>query len=213
MAYDRQKAWSDFRVGLFTFAGLSLLILGVTFAGGDKGLLFQKISVVKADLADVGGLKKGSSVSMGGMIVGRVTDIAFKEGTEGNLIEVVMEVRSNIRQRIKTDSLPAVRTQGMLGDRYIDISMGSETAGPLPERASLRGNRATDFDATLRQASEVLDETKKVLNAVNEQQGTVGQLFHDQALYDRLVELANQLNDLIKDFKKHPRKYIKFSLF
>lgn len=212
-SYDRLKAWSDFRVGLFTFAGLGFLILGVTFAGGDKGLLFQKISTVKAHLTDVGGLKKGSSVSMGGMVVGRVTDIAFKEGAEGNLIEVTMEVRSTIRGRIKADSLPAVRTQGMLGDRYIDLSTGSEAAEPLAEGKSLRGNAATDFDATLRQASEVLGETKEMLNAVNEQQGTVGQLFHDQALYDRLVELANQLNDLVKDFKKHPRKYVKFSLF
>ena len=211
-SYDREKAWSDFRVGLFTFAGVAFLILGVTFAGGDKGLLFQKISTVKAQLADVGGLKKGSSVSMGGMVVGRVTDIAFIDGAKGSLIEVTMELRSKVRPRIKTDSLPAVRTQGMLGDRYIDISMGSETAESLPEGQALKGNAATDFDATLRQASDVLGETKKMLNAVNEQQGTVGQLFHDQALYDRLVELASQLNDLIKDFRKHPRKYVKFSL-
>lgn len=212
-SYDQGKAWSDLRVGLFTFAGVAFLILGVTFAGGDKGLLFQKTSRVKAWLPDVGGLKQGSSVSMGGMVVGKVTDITFKDGGKGNLIEVIMEVRSGIRQRIKTDSIPAVRTQGMLGDRYIDVSMGTETAEPLPEGEVLKGNAASDFDATLRQASEVLSETEKVLNAVNEKEGTVGQLFHDQALYDRLVELTSQLNELVKDFKKHPRKYVKFSLF
>lgn len=212
-SHDRGKAWSDFRVGLLTFAGLAFLIFGVTLAGGDKGLLFQKTSLVKAWLPDVGGLKKGSSVSMGGMVIGKVGDISFKDGGQGSLIEVAMEVRSDVQPRIKRDSVPAVRTQGMLGDRYIDISMGTEAAEALPEGEILRGNAASDFDATLRQASEVLSETEKVLNAVNEKEGTVGQLFHDQVLYNRLVELANQLNELVKDFKKHPRKYVKFSLF
>jgi len=176
---DPGKAWSDFRVGLITFAGLFFLILGVVFAGGDKGLLFRKTTVVKARLADVGGLKKGSSVSMGGMTLGRVTDIAFVDVEAQGRIEVTMEIRSDVRERIKIDSVPAIRTQGMLGDRYIDISMGSEGAAPLPEATPLAGDPASDFDKTLRQATEVMEETE----------------------------------DLLKDFKKNPRRYIKFSLF
>lgn len=228
--YTQENAWSDFRVGLITFAGLALLILGVIFAGGDKGLLFHKTAVVKARLTDVGGLKKGSSVTMGGMTVGRVTDIRFvdstastvltapkvqspRDGTTGNQIEVTAEVRSDVRSRIKIDSVPAVRTQGMLGDRYLDISVGTETAALLPEGQILLGDEATDFDKTLRQASQVLKETEKLLNAVNSQRGTAGQLVYDEELYKSLTEITNELNSLIKDFKKNPRRYIKFSLF
>lgn len=211
--YDQEKVWSDFRVGLATFSGLLFLILGVTFAGGDKGLFFRKTTSVQARLADVGGLKKGSSVTMGGMIIGRVTDIAFVSGPQGNKIEVTMEVRSDLRNRIKTDSLPSVRTQGMLGDRYVDISMGSLDKEPLAEGKVLIGAGASDFDTTLRQASDVLKETQQLLDSVNQKQGTVGQFFYDEKFYQNLVSLTEQLNDLIKDFKKHPRKYVKFSLF
>lgn len=211
--YNQEKFWSDFRVGLITFAGLFFLIFGIVFAGGDKGLLFHKTSFVKARLADVGGLKKGSSVTMGGMTIGRVTDIAFLQGEKGNQIEVTMEVRSDTRRRIKVDSTPAVRTQGMLGDRYIDLSMGSEGAGELPEGTPLVGNRVSDFDKTLQQANEVLTETEKLLNAVNNQKGTAGRLVYDEELYRTLTEISTELRDLIKDFKQHPRKYVKFSLF
>lgn len=228
--YSQEKAWSDFRVGLVTFAALALLILGVTFVGGDKGLLFHNTSLVKARLVDVGGLKKGSSVTMGGMVVGRVIDIRFVDGTvsttptdpkvqsprdgsKGNQIEVSAEVRSDVRSRIKTDSVPAVRTQGMLGDRYIDISMGREAAQPLPEGQILLGEEATDFDKTLRQASQVLKETDKLLSAVNDQRGTAGQLVYNEELYKSLTQITNELNSLIKDFKKNPRRYIKFSVF
>ena len=180
------KTWSDVRVGLLTFAALLLLVLGITFAGGDKGLFLQKTSFLKAHLADVGGLKKGSSVTMGGMTIGRVTDIHFVANPE-ELIEVDFQVRSDIRGRIKADSICSVRTQGMLGDRYLDVSLGTKEASTLAEGA-------------------VLGETEKVLTAVNEKQGTVGQFFYDGEFY-------RELTDLIKDFKKHPRKYIKFSLF
>ena len=166
-------------MGLITFAGLFFLILGVVFAGGDKGLLFRKTTLVRAHLADVGGLKRGSSVSMGGMTLGRVTDIAFVDGGAKSQIEVTMEIRSDVRERIKADSHPAVRTQGMLGDRYIDISMGSEGAAALPEAAPLVGDPASDFDKTLRQATNVMEE----------------------------------MEALLRDFKKNPRRYIKFSLF
>lgn len=210
--YSQERFWSDVRVGGITFAGVFLLVFGVVFAGGDKGLLFQKTSFVQARLADVGGLKKGSSVTMGGMTIGRVTNIGFARADLSNQIEVTLEIRAALRKRIKTDSVPAVRTQGMLGDRYIDISMGTEGAAELSKEAPLVGGGASDFDKTLQQANEVLGETEKLLAAVNAQQGTVGRLVYDEMLYKTLTEISTELRDLIKDFKKHPRKYVKFSL-
>ena len=229
--YDRTQVWSDVRVGIISLAGLVLIVLGVTFAGGDKGLIFKKTSSVKAHLADVGGLKKGASVTMNGMTVGKVTEIAFVDGeiaepTTGEKrkellksdrgktqIEVTMEVRSDVRKRIKIDSLPAVRTQGMLGDRYVDIPAGSEEAEVLVEGEVLLGASATDFDQTLNQALQVLTETEKLLSAVNEQHGTAGKLIYDQQFYNRLMDITDELNELLKDFKKNPRRYLKFSVF
>ena len=199
-------------MGIITFVGVFLLILGVVFAGGDKGLLFRKTSFVKALLPDVGGLKTGSSVTMGGMTVGRVTHVMFVDG-EKNQIEVTMQMRSDVRHRVKSDSLPLVRTMGMLGDRYVDISMGTEKAGVLPEVTPLVGAPASDFDKALRQATQVMGETEKLLVAVNEQRGTAGRLVYDERLYTTFTQIANEIRDLIQDFKKHPRRYIKFSLF
>ena len=104
--HEREQTLSDFRVGLITFIALIGLILGITFAGGDKGLLFKKTSAVKAHLANVGGLKKGSSVTMSGMTIGRVTDITFIGQSQKSQIEVTTEVRSDLRTRIKVDSIP-----------------------------------------------------------------------------------------------------------
>ena len=228
--YEKEKTqvWSDFRVGIITFIGLVFLVLGITFAGGDKGLLFKKTSVVKARLADVGGLKKGGSVTMNGMVIGKVTNIIFTDGHDGvavtaggskaagqekNQIEVTMEIRSDLRSRLKMDSVPQVRTQGMLGDRYIDLPSGSESAAVLPEGRVLVGAGAGDFDKTLIQAINVMSETQKMLKAINDEQGTAGKLVYDEKFYNNLTAITDQLDDLIKDFKKNPRRYIKFSIF
>ncbi len=211
--FDQKKMWSDFRVGLIGFIALFLIVLGIIFAGGDKGLLFRETTALKAELADVGGLKKGASVTIGGMIIGKVTDITFLDDPEKNRIEVTMLIRLDARKLIRTDSIPTMRTQGMMGDRYIDISRGGRESGVLPEGGFLIGTETSDFDKTLHKATAVLDETHQVLNAVNEQRGTVGQLFYDEKFYAKLLEISDQVNGLIKDFKKNPRKYIKFSLF
>lgn len=222
--FNRERLWSDFRVGVITFIGLTFLFIGITFAGGDKGLLFKKVTLVKAQLGDVGGLKKGASVTMNGMVIGKVTDISFTDGQDGkeaaqtnpgvaNQIEVTMEIRTDIRKRIKADSVPAVRTQGMLGDRYIDIPPGSPEAEVLPEGKILQGASASDFDKTLNQTIDVLNETEKLLRAINQQQGTAGKLLYDQKFYDQLTSISDELDSLIKDFKKNPRRYIKFSVF
>ncbi len=213
MAYGQEQSATDFRVGLMAFTGLCLLILGITFAGGDKGLLFAKVSTITARLSDVGGLKKGSAVTMGGMSIGKVTSIAFSESNGLPKIVVTMNVRNDMREKIKQDSKPTVKTQGMLGDRYLEISMGTEESPALSDNEPLIGAATSDFDKTMSQANDALLETTKMLAAINQKEGTAGQLIYDREFYENLNKITQELNELIKDFKEHPRKYVKFSMF
>lgn len=212
MYSDQEKAWRDFRVGMITLTAIFFLVMGITFAGGDKGLLFQKTTLTKAHLKDVGGLKRGSSVTMSGMIIGKVNQIQFIDHLEGPKVEVTMEIRSDIREKIKSDATAIIRTQGMLGDRFIDIKMG-QASEMLPDGKVLTGQDASDFDSALHETSEVLSEMKKVFIATNEQRGTVGHLFYDERLYGSMTQMTERLNELIADFKKNPKRYVKLSLF
>ncbi len=124
-----------------------------------------------------------------------------------------MVIKSNMRQKIRKDSIPSVRTMGMLGDRYMEISFGSPDSPVLQEDEILVGKGATDFDDTLREAKATLNESTKLLSAINQQQGTIGQFLSDSAFYNHLNDVATEMNELLKDFKKNPRRYIKFSLF
>lgn len=213
MSVSSKEAWSDFRVGLVTFTTLFVLIAGLVFAGGEKGILFKQTVSLKGYMPDVGGLKRGSAVTMGGMSIGQVNAIEFAPVNNPEPVEITMEIRSDLRGWIKEDSIPSVRTQGMLGDRYVDLSLGSEKAAVLPEGGYLVGDSASNFDATLARATNVLSETEKMLRAVNKQKGTAGKFLYDEQFYSKLISLTEELNTLIKDVKENPRRYLKFSVF
>ncbi len=211
--HDKRNKMNSFRVGLMSLIAIGAVITGIIFAGGDKGLLFAKRSIVNAKMFDVGGLKTGCPVTIGGMTIGKVTGIRFDEVWTSKQIEVTMEIRQDVRGRIKEDSVPSIRTQGMLGDRYIEISMGSDESPMLPEGQPIVGKTVTDFDETISQAHSVLQESETLLVAINEQKGTIGRFVHDEQLYTRIVEIADEIKNLVQDFKKQPRRYLKFSVF
>jgi phospholipid/cholesterol/gamma-HCH transport system substrate-binding protein len=101
----------------------------------------------------------------------------------------------------------------MMGDRYVDITPGTPEAPVLPPGESLKGARLSDFDTALRQATDVLSESEKVLAAVNQQRGTLGRFVYDEKFYRNVTAITDEVEDLVKDFKKNPRRYVKFSLF
>ncbi len=210
---QNSRFMSDFRVGIVTFLGVLCLVAGITFAGGDKGLFMQETLTLHAHLTDINSLKTGSTVTMGGMSIGKVTHTAFLENSEEGLINVTMEVRADVAGRIKADSKPAVRTQGMLGDRYIEITMGSKESAPFDLTQPLKGTTAVNFDDALQEARLTLSQTTKMLEAINQQQGTAGQFIYDQQLYQKLLVLTNQISEVLADFKENPKKYIKLQIF
>lgn len=212
MTHENQ-AGADFRVGLMSFAAICFIVLGITFAGGDKGLLFAKTSLLRAHLDDVGGLKKGSSVTIGGMPIGKVVDIFLLEKDGKSKIEVLMNVRQDFKARIKKDAVPTIKTQGMLGDRYIEIAEGSLESAAVEDDDVLQGTGSADFDKTLQQANDTLAETTRLLAAINHQEGTAGQLIYSDTLHKNLAELTDEMEGVLEDFKKNPRRYIKLSVF
>lgn len=54
---------------------------------------------------------------------------------------------------------------------------------------------------------------EEITAKVREGDGTAGKLVNDKALYDKMNRMVDDLNALVKDFKEHPQKYIKFSVF
>lgn len=110
-------------VGVFTLAGLiSLGVLAVKVSGFDINAESGNYSLY-ARFENVGGLVVRSKVSIAGVIVGHVADISFEQETYSALVRI--EIDESVNQ-LSADTTAVIYTEGLLGGKYIGLSVGAE---------------------------------------------------------------------------------------
>jgi len=71
----------------------------------------------------------------------------------------------------------------------------------------------SNVSATFSNINRTLTEFSMILERVNKGEGTVGAMLMNDSLYIHLQKSAENLNALLEDVKKRPKRYVKFSLF
>ena len=107
-------------VGIFVAIGL-LCVGYLTVKLGNIGILEGDQYRVLAKFSSVSGLRAGSTVQMYGIEVGRVDKLGMD--AEAQQAQVEMLIRKDIR--IYEDALAAIKTEGLIGDKYVSIDPGS----------------------------------------------------------------------------------------
>lgn len=114
-------------VGLFVVLGIaSLLMLSLQVSGLSDFYRDDSGYKIKAIFQNIGGLKVRSKVTLGGVRIGRVTNIGLEENEYNEYQPVVeMSIDSSIKNLPK-DSTAKILTAGLLGDNYVGIETGQE---------------------------------------------------------------------------------------
>lgn len=137
-----------FRLGIFIVATLVILTAGV-FLIGNKQFLFRRTYRLGADFQNVAGLNNGADVQVGGIHLGTVKYISLPGGPNGKLT-VLMDMADSTKNIIRRDSVATIKTEGLLGDKYVEISFGSEKAPNIENGDTIKGENPVDFsDAAL----------------------------------------------------------------
>lgn len=124
-APPRRTFTVEFFVGLFAFAGCaSFGYLAINIAGME--FFDRSHYYVVAEFDNVSGLQDGASVELAGVPIGEVSSIALTDTSA----KVRMKVRKDVP--IREDDSAAIRTKGIIGDRYVKIIPGGaeETVKP-----------------------------------------------------------------------------------
>jgi len=82
-----------------------------------------------------------------------------------------------------------------------NLNAGQGTAGQLLKD-----------DKIARQLSTTLEKIDTTIDKVNAGQGTIGQLFVNPALYEAATGSTKELHELLKDFRKNPKKFLSIKL-
>lgn len=196
--------WDQVRVGIVLIVALTILAAGIFFVG-EMGAVFGDRYRLVTLMNSAAGLVQGAVVQVAGQPVGQVDEIEFIEPDRrpetGEAVAIWMAVDRKVQNLIRTDSKARVRTQGLLGDRLIDISPGSAENPVLQPGDTLPAAEALNYQELLDRASDAVTGLTTLVRNLSDitegllaGEGTMGQLVVDEALYRRLVSLSGSLD-------------------
>jgi phospholipid/cholesterol/gamma-HCH transport system substrate-binding protein len=185
-------AWSQLKVGIFIIFALLFLAAAILLMGKQTNLFSPKgkLSVI---MNNVQGLKVGAPVWLAGIDVGEVTSIGFRNPTQSNEVEVVLQIDKASLRKIGEDSTVRVKTRGLMGEKYIDITP-SKTYAEHPVKI-LRGSPSVGLDEVMEKAGSSFDLIQNYASKLSESNGTMSRLINDPKLYDNLVTLTRELSE------------------
>jgi hypothetical protein len=169
-----------FWLGVFIAATLLILAAGI-FLIGDKEFLFSSTFPLKAGFQNVAGLNVGADVRVGGLREGTVQNIELPRSPDGD-VTVTMTLRSSNRNIIRKDSVASIKTEGLLGDKYVEISFGSKEGAQVKNGDPIRGESPVDMSVV---ASSVAAQTKAVLTTVHEDLEALKQNFFLRGFFNK----------------------------
>jgi phospholipid/cholesterol/gamma-HCH transport system substrate-binding protein len=140
--------------GAFVVIGLLLFAVGL-FMIGERRMLFEKRFPVYTEFKRLGELEVGATVRVAGATAGEVTDIQLPTSPSGTF-RVKMQLREALHPIVRTDSVAATQTEGLIGGVYLNIAAGTEKAPLLPEGGTIRGREPFAIADLLQQASDTI---------------------------------------------------------
>jgi len=157
----------EVRAGIFLLATLGALVAVVLMISARSGLFTEQVQLF-ARFEDVSGLVGGAPVMLQGIRIGTVTDISIDQPSKGNVLIVRMDVNKRYLTFIRKDSLASIQTMGLLGDKYVNISMGSQNAPVHVGGDIVASVNPPDIYKAIARGTEILDNLSQASSSLNE---------------------------------------------
>jgi len=181
-------------VGTFVVGGLLLFAVGL-FLIGDRRLLFAEHFEVEADFGNVTGIVVGTNVRLAGLDAGEVLGLVIPS-SPGEQFAVRMRVREDLRSLVRTDSVAAVLTDGLLGAVFIQIRAGSAAAPQVADGGAIRGVDAIEIADLIEEGRDTFRVVANEFFALREQMSETFVALGGTA--ETTVQLINDAGDDIQ---------------
>lgn len=209
------------RVGLLILAGVAIFVIAVFTVGDQEGIFKARYSL-RVLYGDVNGLLPGSPVRLAGLRVGTVEEIAFSQARVGAL-DVKLSIDEGVKEFIRTDSRAVVGTLGLLGDKTVEITSGSDTAKILEDGEYILPGEASSIESIFAKAGETLENIREasghardIIEKINNGTGSLGMFVNDPNVYfdlDKLLVLTERLTAQLESGEGSFTKFLTDSSF
>jgi phospholipid/cholesterol/gamma-HCH transport system substrate-binding protein len=173
------------KTGLLVLVGILLLLLAIFFIGSQKNL-FSNTFYVQVKYKNVSGLMVGNFVRFTGINVGTVQDIAI---VNDSTVNVTLAIQKSVHKFIKTDAVASIGSDGLMGDKIIQVVHGSDSSAVIAENGYLKGSDPVEMSAIMNKFTAIADNAAvltdglaKIVTKVNGGEGSLGRLLNSDQL-------------------------------
>ena len=189
------------RLGSFIIGGMTLFVLAIFFIGKQRNL-FDPVFSLTTTFYNVSGLQVGNNIRFSGINVGTVDHIRI---INDSTVMVDMLIKESARQFIKMDSEVSIGSEGIIGDRMLNISQGSTDNKVVEPGRELASTEPIDTDAIIESLqitainAEVISlELSDIISNINSGKGTLGRLIQDSTIAENLSQTMDNLESSSK---------------
>jgi outer membrane protein OmpA-like peptidoglycan-associated protein len=196
-----------FRLGAFLVFTFAIFALGVFLIGRNQAR-FKPTYRLRAQFQNVAGLDDGADVRVGGIRKGTVRKIQLPKQPDGK-VTVLMELEKETLDVLKGDSVADIKSEGLLGNKYVEVSFGSDDGTMLKGGELIASVKPLDISDMMAKTDQILDTTKQAVESIrgaasnvngittkiDQGTGTVGALINDKSLYQQATASVTSLHE------------------
>lgn len=175
------------KVGFTVLAGLIVLFVFAILVGTNE-FLFSRTYTLFINLNNTAGLVDGAPVTLAGYKIGDVKAVEFVVDNNKPVIRVSLRIKKDYKEQIRSDSKVTITSIGILGDKFVDISMGTPAAKSVSENSFLEveptfslDNLARNIAPNMDKFNSIMDNLKSVTDSISKGKGTVGELINNRS--------------------------------
>lgn len=191
-------------VGIFVLLGVIIMVLTILTLGSQRKT-FDKSIAVTAFFDNVNGLQKGNNIWFSGVKVGVIKKVYI---TGKGHVEVDMSISKDSRQYIRKDAKAKLSTDGLIGNKIIEIYGGSLNAEEIEEGDILAADNLLSTDDMMNTLSknndnflEITNDLKIITGRIAEGKGSIGKLLNDETLADQINATTLMLQKSAKNLE------------
>jgi phospholipid/cholesterol/gamma-HCH transport system substrate-binding protein len=174
----------EFRVGLFILVGAAMVVVSLYWLEGMR--LEQNTRTLQVRFNDVGTLAVGDKVTVSGVHKGKVDDLEL--ASDG----VLVSLRIEREIALKKDAEVVIKNQGVMGERFVAISPGSDTAH-LDTSEPVEGKYDAGLPEVMGLLGEMTVELRQLVASLNTTVGSEGSLNRIGTILENLEDVSTTM--------------------
>src|SRR3970040_634550 len=198
MPEDRKQRAPQIRIGLFVLGSL-VVLMGLIYLLGAQALYFEPRCDLVAEFTEVGGLTPGATVRLAGVQLGRVARVSLPEkpGAKGR---VSLSIARRFGDRIRKNSVARIETQGLLGDKIVEISLGTADAPALEPGDVIASRDPVEVSRLAREGGEILKNVAALSGSLR----TTVEKFNETRALEDLSAVLSSARRMTEEVEKGP---------